>query len=116
MTMPLVHPRAFVAPSKKTSNGKDKGNGGGLVGAAGDGGDEHDLVAVLEGVGFAAEEADVFVVDVDVDKAAKLAVFAFDLGGESREGLVDVGEKTGEICGGRIELFSAIGVAGEGGG
>ena len=41
--------------------------------AAGDGGDEHDLVSVLEGVGFAAEEADVFVVDVDVDEATKFS-------------------------------------------
>ena len=34
------------------------------------GGDEHDLVSVFEGMGVAAEEADVFVVDVDVDEAA----------------------------------------------
>src|SRR5882757_5473959 len=81
-----------------------------------DGGDEHDLVAILEGVGFAAEEANIFVVNVDVDEAAELAVFAFDLGGERREGLVDVGEEAGEILGGGVELFAAIGVAGEGGG
>src|SRR5258708_678446 len=87
-----------------------------LVGAAGDGGDEHDFVAVLEGVGFAAEEANVFVVDVDVDEAAELAVFAFDLGGERGEGLVDVGEEAGEILGGGVEVFAAVGVAGEGGG
>ena len=87
-----------------------------LSGSAGDGGDEHDLVAVLEGVGFAAEEADVFVVDVDVDEAAELAVFAFNLGGESWECLVDVGEEAREIFGGRAEVFAAIGVAGEGGG
>src|SRR3977135_194840 len=87
-----------------------------LLSSAGDGGDEHDLVTVLEGVGFAAEEADVFVVDVDVNEAAKLAVFAFDLRGERGEGLVDVGEKAGEILGSGVELFAAIGVAGVGGG
>src|ERR1700750_1302116 len=87
-----------------------------LFGAAGDGGDEHDLVAVLEGVGFAAEEADVFVVDVDVNEAAEFSVFAFDLGGEGRECLVYGGEKAREIFGGGVELFAAIGVAGEGGG
>src|SRR5260370_12743922 len=82
-----------------------------LVGSAGDGGDEHDLVAILEGVGFAAEEADVFVVDVDVNEAAELAVFALDLGGEGWEGLVDVGEEAREIFGGRVEVLAAVGVA-----
>jgi hypothetical protein len=48
--------------------------------SAGDGGDEHDLIAILEGVGFATEEADVFVVDVDIDEAAQLAGFVLDLG------------------------------------
>jgi hypothetical protein len=95
-------------------------NGFGIVTAlsraTGYGGDEHDLVAILEGVGFAAEEADVFVVNVDVDEAAKLAVFAFDLGGESRECLVDIGQKACEILGGGVEVFAAIGVAGEGSG
>src|ERR1700716_2778957 len=81
-----------------------------------DGGDEHDLVAILEGVGLAAEEADVFVVNVDVDEAAELAVFAFDLRGESRECLVDIGQKASEILSGGVELFAAIRVAGEGGG
>ena len=64
----------------------------GLATAPCDGGDEHDFVAVLEGVGFAAEKADVFVVDVDVDEAAEFAVVALDLGGERREGLVELDE------------------------
>jgi hypothetical protein len=84
--------------------------------ATGYGGDEHNLVAILEGVGFAAEEANVFVVNVDVDEAAKLAVFAFDLGRESRECQIDIGQKAGEILGCGVKLFAAIGVAGEGGG
>jgi hypothetical protein len=78
--------------------------------------DEHDLVAILEGVGLAAEEADVFVIDVDVDEATELAVFAFDLGGESREGLVDIRQKASQILGSGVELFAAVGVAREGGG
>src|ERR1700723_4697340 len=89
---------------------------GRLLTAASDRRDQHDLVAVLEGIGLAAEKADVFVVDVDVDEAAKLAVFAFDLRGERRKGLVDVSEEAGEICSGRIEVFAAIGVAGKNGG
>ncbi len=90
--------------------------GGSLSRTAGDGGDEHDFVAVLEGVGFAAEEADVFVVDVDVNEAAKLAVFSFNLGGEGWECLVDVGEEAGKVAGGGVELFAAINVASEGDG
>ena len=38
------------------------------LGAAGDGGDDADFVAVLEGGGEVVEEADVFAVDVDVDE------------------------------------------------
>src|ERR1700723_846555 len=89
---------------------------GRLLTAASDRRDQHDLVAVLEGIGLAAEKADVFVVDVDVDEAAKLAVFAFDLRGERRKGLVDVSKEAGEICSGRIEVFAAIGVACKSGG
>ena len=88
---------------------------GGFGAATGYGRDEHDLVAVLEGVGLAAEEADVFVVDVDVDEAAKLAGLVLDLGGEGGEVLVDVGDEAGEISGLAGELFLAFGVADEGG-
>ena len=84
--------------------------------ATGDGGDEHDLVSILEGVGFATEKADVFVVDVDVDEAAELAVFAPDLRGERGEGLIDVGEQARKILRGGVEVFAPVGVAGEGGG
>src|SRR5687768_4596907 len=41
--------------------------------AARDGRDDGDLVALLEGRGRALQEPDVFLVDVDVDEAAKLA-------------------------------------------
>ena len=83
--------------------------------AAGDRWDEHDLVAILEGVGFAAEEADVFVVDVDVDEAAQLAGFVLDLGGERGEVLVDVGDERGQIVGVAGELLLTVGVTDEGG-
>jgi hypothetical protein len=79
-------------------------------------GNEHNLVAILKRVGFAPEEADIFVVNVDVDEAAELAVFAFDLGRESRECQIDIGQKASEIPGGGVKLFAAVGVAGEGGG
>ena len=62
---------------------------------AGDGWDEHDFVAILEGVGVAAEKADVFVVDVDVDEAAQLAGFVLDLGGEGGKRSIDFSDKAG---------------------
>ena len=82
--------------------------------ATGNGGDEHDLVAILEGVGLASEEADVFVVDVDVDEAAELALLVLDLSGERGEVLVDVGDKRGEVGGLAGEEFLAFGVADKG--
>jgi hypothetical protein len=82
--------------------------------SAGDAGNEHDLVAVLEGVGFPAEEADVLVIDIDVDEAAELSGLVLDLGGEGREVLVDVGNQGGQILGLAGELFLAFSVADEG--
>jgi hypothetical protein len=82
--------------------------------AAGDRWDEHDLIAILEGVGLAAEEPDVFVVDVDVDEAAEFAGLVLDLGGERGKVLVDVGDEAGQVRGLAGELFLAVGVANEG--
>ena len=87
-----------------------------LENSAGDGGDEHDLVTVLELVGIAAEEADVLVVDVDVDETAELAVLVLDVLGEGGELRVELGEQAGEIGGFGVEGLLAVGVAGEGGG
>jgi hypothetical protein len=92
------------------------GDGFVLGAVAGDGGDEHDFVAILEGVCVAAEEADVFVVDVDVDELAQLALVVLDLGGERGEGLVELGKEGGQVGGVGVELLLAVGVAGEGGG
>jgi len=83
--------------------------------AAGDRRDQHDFIAVLEGVGLAAEEADVFVVDVDVDEAAQLAGLILDLGGERRKGGVDFGDQAREIGSFAGELLLPVGVADEGG-
>ena len=66
--------------------------------AAGDGGDDADLVAVFERGLAVLEETDVLLVDVDVDEAADLAFFideAFldsgEAGLELVDGLADVG-------------------------
>ena len=55
--------------------------------AAGDGGDDADFVAVFERRRAVLEEADVLLVDIDVDEAAHLAFFiheAFLDAGEAR--------------------------------
>ena len=69
--------------------------------SASDGGDKEDAVAFLEGAGFAAEEADVFFVEVDVEELADLALVVADVapeigeaGGELIEGFGDGGRAT----------------------
>src|SRR5580698_2370175 len=84
-----------------------------LVGAAGDGGHEEDAVALFEGAGFAAEEADVFFVEVDVEELADLAGLVADVFGE-------VGEASGQLgqggCDGgavTVDFGGAVGKAAE---
>ena len=84
--------------------------------AAGDRRDQHHLVPILKRVRIAAEETDVFVVDVDVDELAQLAVLVRDLGGERREGLIELGQQRGKVRCVGVEFLAAIGVAREGGG
>ena len=69
--------------------------------SASDGGDKEDAVAFLEGAGFAAEEADVFFIEVDVEELADLALIVADVApkiGEARcklvEGFGDRGRAT----------------------
>ena len=68
-----------------------------------------------ERVGVAAEEADVFVVDVDVDEAAELAVLVLDLL-RARGMRVELGEQAGEVGGCGLKLLLSVGVAGQRGG
>jgi len=84
--------------------------------AAGNGGDEENAVAVFQGAGFAAEEADVFFVKIDVEELADLSLFIADV---TREGGVPRGEIIegfGDGGGGGIELGDAVGEAAECGG
>src|SRR3989442_8244505 len=53
---------------------------------AGDRGDEHHAIAVAEGAGFAAEEANVFFVEVDIEELANLPLVVADVAGKSRGG------------------------------
>ena len=81
-----------------------------------DRGDEHDFVAILKGIGLPAQEPDVFVVDVDVDETAELTLLILDVCAERGEGVVDVGEQSGQVRGGGVEVLLAFGVADEGSG
>src|SRR6266850_7787443 len=61
-----------------------------LLGAASDGGDEKNAIAFLEAAGFAAEEADVFLVEIDVEELANLTLIVAHV---SRE----IGEPRGKF-------------------
>jgi len=95
------------------ASGPSPGNG--LV-AAGDGRYEQNAVAFLEGAGFAAQEANVFFVEINVEELADLAVFVTNV---SR----DIGKARGQFVqssgdGGctTVDLWRAVGEATEGSG
>jgi hypothetical protein len=67
-------------------------------------------------VGVAAEEADVFIVDVDVDELAELAVLIFYVLRESGVLGVELREEAGKVGGLGVEGLLSFGVAGECGG
>jgi len=87
-----------------------------LLGAAGDGGDEEEAVAFFEGGGFAAEEAYVFLVEVDVKELADLALVVADVAREGGEFGGEVVEGVGDGGGGAVVLGCAVGEAAESGG
>src|SRR5262249_19685222 len=82
---------------------------------ASDGRNKHDLIAVLEGIGFAPEKTNVLIIDIDVDEPAKLAILAFDLSCKRRKGLVDIGQQRWKVFCRRVELLFACGVTSESG-
>src|SRR5713101_6595964 len=47
--------------------------------------DEENAIAFLEGAGFPAEEADVFLVEIDIEELADLALVVANMAAESRE-------------------------------
>src|SRR5580698_5037879 len=87
-----------------------------LVGAAGDGGHEEDAVALFEGAGFAAEEADVFFVEVDVEELADLAGLVADVFGEVGELGRQLGQRGGDRRSVTVHLWRAVSEAAERGG
>jgi hypothetical protein len=57
---------------------------GKLVSSASDRRDQHNLVSVLERIRFTTKEADIFIVHIDIDEAAQLAIITLDLCCEER--------------------------------
>src|SRR5437879_12841812 len=75
-----------------------------LLGSSGNGGDEENAIAFLEAAGFAAEEANVFFVEIDVEELANLALIVahvarkiVELRGEFGQSLGDGGRATGDL-------------------
>src|ERR1700759_928189 len=81
----------------------------GLKGSAGDGGDQEDAVPFLECAGFAAEEADVFLIEVDVEELADLAGLVADVLGEVGVARREFGEGGGDGRSGTVDLWRAVG-------
>src|SRR5208337_1392315 len=81
--------------------------------AAGDRGDEEDVVAVFQRAGFTAEEANVFFVEIDVEELADLPLFIADVTRERWIARGQVVEGFGDGGGGGIELGDAVGEATE---
>src|SRR5713226_4710051 len=84
--------------------------------ASGDGGDEEDAITFLEGAGFAAEEADVFFVEIDVEELADLALIVADVAAEIGEARGEFIEGFGDCGRATVHFGRAVGEAAEGGG
>src|SRR5260221_7911699 len=83
--------------------------------ASGHRGNDADLVAVFHGSTEIIEVADIFIVDIDVDKAADLAVVEQPLG-DARKLLAHVVENRLHRAADRFDDGQAIGVLPHGGG
>jgi hypothetical protein len=84
--------------------------------AAGNRGDEEDAIAFFEGAGFAAKEADVFFVEINVEELPDLAAFVADVAGEVGEASGESLKGFGDGCGTTVDLWRAVGETAEGGG
>jgi hypothetical protein len=82
--------------------------------ATGDRGDEENTIAFLERAGFAAEEADVFFVEIDVEELADLAVIVADVASEIGEARSKLVESFGDGGRATVYFWRAFGEAAEG--
>jgi hypothetical protein len=84
--------------------------------AAGNRGNEEDTIAFFEGAGFAAKEADVFLVEINIEELADLASFVANVAGEVGEASGERVKSFGDSCGATVDFRCAVREAAEGGG
>jgi hypothetical protein len=82
--------------------------------ATGDGRDQQDAVAIFNGAGFAAEKADVFVVEIHVQELANLALVVADVAAEIGEFGGELIQGFGNGDGATVNFRLAVGKAPEG--
>src|SRR6266403_1733102 len=103
-------------PRNKKSCGEGGSSGGGCLAAAGYRGNQQNAIAFLEGAGFAAEEADVFFVEINVEELADLALIVADVAPEIGEARGEFVEGFGDGGCATVYFRRAVGEAAEGGG
>jgi hypothetical protein len=81
--------------------------------SASDGGNQKDAVTFLEGAGFAAEEADILLVEVDVKELADLAALVADVARETGEARSEVVEGFSDCGRATVNFWRAVGEAAE---
>src|SRR6266403_3537107 len=84
-----------------------------LLGSSGNGGDEENAIAFLEAAGFAAEEANVFFVEIDVEELANLALIVAHVSREIGEPRGEFVQSLGDGGGTTVYFWRAVGEATE---
>src|SRR5260370_322943 len=110
LSLMLLEPRA----ARKVA-GRSSGRGTRLA-PAGNGGNEEDAVALLERAGFAAEKADVFFVEVNVEELADLALIVAYVAREIGKAGRKLVQRFGNRGRATVNFRRAVGEAAEGGG
>src|SRR6266446_7296275 len=82
-----------------------------LLGSTGDGGDEKNAIALLEAAGFAAEEADVFFVEIDVEELANLTLIVAHVSRKIWEPSGKFVQSLGDGGGATVYFWRAVGEA-----
>jgi len=77
--------------------------------------DEENAIAFLESAGFPAQEADVFLVEIDIEELADLALVVADVAAESREAGSKLAEGFRDGGGTTVHPRRAFGEAAKGG-
>jgi len=75
--------------------------------------DEENAIAFLESAGFPAQEADVFLVEIDIEELADLALVVADVAAESREAGSKLAEGFRDGGGTTVHPRRALGEAAE---